>query len=424
MLAQGTGIATYARNLAQAVTANGYDVDVLVGTDKTLDEHDAGLNAISLFDAVRPIPWPAWRMRLRKQFGAPFAIRAHEASLAAVSDPFAARLEGFDRVFAATDLDPLTRLHFARHGKRGTVKPPSTPSLFHTTQPIPIAVRGCPNVYTIHDLVPLKLPSSTRDNKRYMVNLLRHLGRVADHIVTVSEFSRQEIIRFCGVDEARITNTYQSVSLPAKALASSEDDVARLVGNLAGVDLHEYFLFVGAIEPKKNLSRLLDAYLAAGVRRPLVVAGGLGWQYEDELRKLGDDRFLDDDLRDAAVVPRRRVRRLSYLPRAHLVALMRGARALLFPSLYEGFGLPVLEAMSVGTPVLTANVASLPEVAGGAAVLVDPLDIDDIARGIRQLDDDADLRAELRQLGLRRAAAFSPEAYRRRLAGLYASVIG
>jgi glycosyltransferase involved in cell wall biosynthesis len=97
---------------------------------------------------------------------------------------------------------------------------------------------------------------------------------------------------------------------------------------------------------------------------------------------------------------------------------------LLFPSLYEGFGLPVLEAMSVGTPVMTSNVTSLPEVTGDAALLVDPLDTDDIARGIRVLDSDGELRAELRRRGLQRAALFSPEAYRQRVAALYRAVIG
>jgi glycosyltransferase involved in cell wall biosynthesis len=150
----------------------------------------------------------------------------------------------------------------------------------------------------------------------------------------------------------------------------------------------------------------------------------LAWKYEEELQKIGDERFLSYELHGNTATPRRRVRRLSYLPREHLVALMRGARALLFPSLYEGFGLPVLEAMSVGTPVMTSNVTSLPEVAGDAALLVDPLDTDDIARGIRTLDNDSDLRAELRQRGLQRAALCSPEAYQRRIAALYRSVIG
>ncbi len=424
MLSEGTGIVTYARNLAAAVSTNGYAADVLVGTDKKLDAHDPAANAISLFDAVRPIPWRPLRTRLRRQFGAPAGIPAHEAALGAVSDPMAARFDGFDRVLAATDLDALSRLHFARHGKPARIKLPEAPTLFHTTQPIPLAVAGCPNVYTIHDLVPLKLPSSTRDNKPYVAKMLRHLAHAADHIVTVSEFSRRQIIEFFRIDEARITNTYQAVALPAKALAWTDDEMARLVENIAGVSAQEYFLFVGAIEPKKNLSRLIDAYAASGSKFPLLIAGGLAWQYEDELNKIGDERFLTYELHDNTATPRRRVRRLSYLPREHLVALMRGARALLFPSLYEGFGLPVLEAMSVGTPVMTSNVASLPEIAGDAALLVDPLDIDEIAHGIRVLDGDSDLRAELRRRGLQRAALFSPEAYQQRIAALYRSVIG
>jgi glycosyltransferase involved in cell wall biosynthesis len=133
---------------------------------------------------------------------------------------------------------------------------------------------------------------------------------------------------------------------------------------------------------------------------------------------------LHYDIVGLDVIPRRRVRRLSYVSREHLVTLMRGARALLFPSLYEGFGLPLLEAMSLGTPVMTSKVASLPEVAGDAAILVDPLDTDDIARAIRSLDQDADLRGELKQRGPKRAEFFSPEKYRERVAALYARVLG
>jgi glycosyltransferase involved in cell wall biosynthesis len=424
MLSEGTGIVTYARNLATAATANGYAVDVLVDTDKNLDARDAAQNAVSLFDAVRPVPWGPLRTRLRRQFGAPTGISAHEASLGALSDPMTARFDGFDRVLAATDLDALARLHFARHGKPVSVKVAQAPALFHTTQPIPLAVAGCPNIYTIHDLVPLKLPSSTRDNKRYVASMLRHLAHTADHIVTVSEFSRKEIIEFFRIDQSRITNTYQAVALPAKALAWTDDDIARLVESIAGVGAGEYFLFVGAIEPKKNLSRLIDAYAASGSKYPLLIVGGLAWQYEEEVKKIGDERFLTYELHGNTATPRRRVRRLSYLPREHLVALMRGARGLLFPSLYEGFGLPVLEAMSVGTPVMTSNAASLPEIAGDAALLVDPLDTGDIARGVRMLDSDGDLRAELKRRGLQRAALFSPEAYRQRIAALYRSVIG
>jgi Glycosyl transferases group 1 len=141
--------------------------------------------------------------------------------------------------------------------------------------------------------------------------------------------------------------------------------------------------------------------------------------YEKDVEKIEEERFLSYILADAKISPMRRVRQIPYLPRSQLVSLIRGARGVLFPSLHEGFGLPVLEAMMLGAPVITSNVSSLPEIAGDAALLVDPYDVDDIAQAIRALDNDEDLRAELGQRGLKRAAYFSLQAYDDRIAALY-----
>ena len=123
---------------------------------------------------------------------------------------------------------------------------------------------------------------------------------------------------------------------------------------------------------------------------------------------------------DGDIVRRQRqVRRLEYLPRDQLITLIRGARALLFPSIYEGFGLPVIEAMALSTPVVTSNASSLPEVAGDAALLVDPYSIDDIARAIRTIEADADLRGALVERGRQQAKKFAPSAYDERLRQLY-----
>lgn len=113
------------------------------------------------------------------------------------------------------------------------------------------------------------------------------------------------------------------------------------------------------------------------------------------------------------------MRRLEFLPHDQLVTLIRGARALLFPSIYEGFGLPVIEAMVLGTPVLTSNASSLPEVAGDSALIVDPYSVDDIMRGIIAIEADADLRSELQQRGRVQARQFSTDAYENRLGQLY-----
>jgi glycosyltransferase involved in cell wall biosynthesis len=146
------------------------------------------------------------------------------------------------------------------------------------------------------------------------------------------------------------------------------------------------------------------------VAAPLVIVGGRGWLNEDENALLNDI---------AAGAAPGRVRRFDYMPYPLLISLVRGARAVLFPSLYEGFGLPVLEAMALNTPVLTSTQGALPEVAGDAALLVDPYYVDAIKAGIRALDNDEGLRRHLAAEGLIQARKFSPDAYRVRLKGLY-----
>ena len=206
-------------------------------------------------------------------------------------------------------------------------------------------------------------------------------------------------------------------------LARPEDDVAVEVANLFGLDRGEFYLFIGALEPKKNVVRLIDAYAASGSRRPLVIAGGQGWQNEADQERMRDPRFSGYRFADSTLSKFERVRRISYLPFNQLVALMRSARALLFPSLFEGFGLPVLEAMSLGTPVMTSNVTSLPEVAGDAALLVDPRDVSAMAAAIRRLDGDGDLLAELSARGRMQAAGFGMAQYQARLQGVYDRVL-
>src|SRR5262249_25453770 len=162
----------------------------------------------------------------------------------------------FDAIHAITNLDRLARKHFARYGRCARIDIAQTPALFHATQAIAIRVAGCPNIYTIHDIVPLRLPSSTLDNKKYFLDMTRHLCRTADHVGTVSEFSRQDMIKFFGIAEDRITNTYQTMQVPRKALEWTTDQVASMIESAFDLTYQEYFLFVGAMEPKKNIARL------------------------------------------------------------------------------------------------------------------------------------------------------------------------
>jgi glycosyltransferase involved in cell wall biosynthesis len=298
---------------------------------------------------------------------------------------------------------------FRATGAFARVRLPSI-ELAHWTYPLPVRMQGARNVYTLHDLVPLRLPYTTADVKRAYYQLCKRIARDADHILTVSECSRRDIVEILGVDENRVTNLYQSSDSERFLGDVDEAEISRYVEGLLGVGLRDYFLFFGAIEPKKNLARLLEAYLGSGSNTRLVIVGAPGWGGDQDVKLLKSMTSLDT---------RNRIHWLGYLPRDMLARLIAGARATLFPSLYEGFGLPVLESIALGTPVVTSNVSSLPEVAGDAALYVNPYDVSSISAAIRTIDADADLRSDLSIKGLNQAEKFSARAYQARLDAFY-----
>jgi len=425
-LEKGTGVATYARNLSYRLHDLGHEVGVLYGgrpgpgIKKLMKE-------IAFFDSnVGEVPLWLQRLRaVREAIVAPLGYEASEVPLTGtvIYDTFRAKLPYFDSLWNAKDL--FRRAHAAFYFWRwpGTVYTRFRPDLMHWTYPLPLRVHRTRNVYTLHDLVPLRLPYTTLDNKRTYFRLCKWIARTASHIITVSETSRRDIINVLGVDPSRVTNTYQAVSLPAKYANKPREIAKREVEGAFGLSFGQYFIFFGAIEPKKNLGRLIEAYLGSGVETPLVIVGALAWKTEQDLALLYDDHIRSLLTVGNETRVKRRVIRLDYVPFPLLLSLIRGARATLFPSLYEGFGLPILESMLLGTPVLSSNVASIPEVAGEAACLVDPYDTFAIAQAIRELDGNPDLRAELSDRGIRQAAKFGASQYEARLREAYAKVM-
>ena len=252
-------------------------------------------------------------------------------------------------------------------------------------------------VVTIHDLGYLHYPEAHPRARRLELRLsTRWSAWRATHVLAVSEATRRDIVAHYGVPESKISVVYHGVSERFKPVTGAED--LRTVARRYGIS-SPYLLYVGTIQPRKNLVRLLEAWAACIGRVPpattLVIAGKRGWLTTEIERRAHQLDIAE------------RVRFTGYVADQDLPALLSGALAYLLPSLYEGFGLPVLEAQACGAPVLTSTVSSLPEVAGEAAVFVDPLDVRSISDGIARLVEDADLRERLRTAGLRRVAGWT-----------------
>jgi glycosyltransferase involved in cell wall biosynthesis len=270
-----------------------------------------------------------------------------------------------------------------------------------------------PHVVIIYDMSLFLHPGTQTAATHLAVRtLLPRIARRADALLTVSESARRDIVEVLRVDPAKV---HVISSAPAPMFRPVEDGEA-LDRVRRKYDLGDpYVLAVGTIEPRKNLTRLIDAYrilAARGRAERLVIAGQLGWKYGGFLRRLEQSGLHD------------RVRLLGYVPDEDLPALYTLARALAFPSLYEGFGLPVVEAMACGTPVVTSNRSAMLEVAQGAALLVDPMSAEDIAGGIDRVLRDESLRDALRASGLARAASYTWPCVARRTLAVYEQVLG
>ena len=418
---RGTGVATYARVLTQALAGMGHPVDVLYGLPIG-PRTPALLREVIFFDSLdqeaarkRPAAmtprWAKEALGLHPNAAVPVPVTGR-----VLSEGFRGRMPAYDRILNVEDLFNRAERHFKRWGRFLRVTVPDPPAVMHWTYPLPVRLEGARNIYTMHDLVPLRMPYTTLDNKRGYARLIRGCLRWGDHVCTVSDASRRDIMDLFGVPPDRITNTFQS-AVPAPAPVQSDAELDGWLHGLFGLRGGGYFLFFGALEPKKNVGRLLEAYLASGLDTPLVVIGGRAWKSEGELR------LIQAAPGSGGVAAAQRVRQFEYMPRPWLTALVRGARAVVFPSLYEGFGLPVLEAMQLGTPVITSTESSLPEVAGEAALLVNPYDTAAIAAAMRRLDGDPALRANLSAAGLRQAQRFAMPEYQARLRALYAAVL-
>jgi glycosyltransferase involved in cell wall biosynthesis len=267
--------------------------------------------------------------------------------------------------------------------------------LFHATEHLLPPFRDVPTVLTVHDMIFKLFPEHQKRLNYWYLNATMPLYcRRADAIISVSECSKRDLVAHYGVDPGKVTVIYEAAAPEFRPASPTEVEEIRRRYSLPG----QFLIHVGTLEPRKNLTRLVEALQLLrnqGLIVPLWVVGGKGWLYDEFFQRLEGL-----DVRDA-------VHLTGYVPAADLPLLYSAATVAAVPSVYEGFGLPVLEAMACGTPVVASDTSSLPEMGGDAARYFDPYDVEAMAEALRLVWTETDLRAEMRRRGLVQASQFS-----------------
>lgn len=264
---------------------------------------------------------------------------------------------------------------------------------------VPLAA-ACPTVVTVHDLSFIRFPNAFKPlNRLYLSTLTRLSVKRADMVIAGAESTRRDLIELCDARSDRVVIVPYGVT---DAFAPAPEAFVEGFRQRKGLP-DRFILFLGTLEPRKNIRHLIDSYAlfrerqsgTTGDKIPkLVIAGGKGWFYESLFTRVTELGLIDEVLFT------------GYVPNDELPWFYRAAALFVFPSFFEGFGLPVLEAMACGTPTITSNVSSLPEVAGDAAILVDPYDKEGLVSAMERVLSDAELRRTLSDAGLRQASQY------------------
>ncbi|KON64236.1 D-inositol-3-phosphate glycosyltransferase [Komagataeibacter europaeus] len=371
--AGGTGVATYACGLQECLESIGFHTEFL--WDHAPDQPEMGTGGI-----IRRI------------------VRFLRALVPVCRIDIGGQGPASGRYPFVPDLYRIAHIHFRTCRRLLHLRSQKPPAIMFWTYPLAVTVENTINIVTIHDIIPLTHPELTGICPDILRSLLLQLVARADFIVTVTETVRQQVMEKLGVPADKVVNLYQ--------LAGVSQHERQQFRHASQVAPRDCFVCIGRVEKRKNIERLVEAHARSGTRRPLVLLGPDG-----------------DDMPDFTPrAPQQQIIRVPWCNRLSLLRTLADAHALLFPSLAEGFGLPIIEAMSLGVPVLTSRGGATEEVAGQAAILVDAYEIEDITRGIVLLDrmqPGMPAWEELCVAGLQRAKKFAPPKQIARLEAFY-----
>ena len=406
-LAKGSGIKTYGLSLLKTLRHLNADISLLA--DRQIQRGEKTLEEVSFFDqrTLRRPMRGQWILKgMNRTFFSVAATTLNPRIVVSEPGPFNPGERQYDRIYNVPDVFDAALKQWTITGVDTRVSVKQPVDIWHATTALPVRVKGAASVTTIHDLIPLRLPYTTLDNKRIFHRLIKRAVARSDLILTVSEHSKRDLLDIYGMDEDKVQVTWQSLPEMPKL----HPDMARSTLKARNLTSGNYILFVGNIEPKKNLLPLIKAVSAIDSDIPLVLVGAKAWLWEEVMEQ--GPRYLGH-----------RFKHLNYVDSDELAALYQHARAMVFPSIYEGFGLPPLEAMRHGCPVVCSKLTSLPEVCADAALYFDPQRPDQIREQLQRVIDDDALRDSLIEKGRERVQFFELEAYAKRIEQAYQTVL-
>jgi len=418
-LQHGSGIKTYGATLLDAYQRLDYQVGIFAD-NKFIQGKNPIINEVMFFDQQFKLPvqrLPARLWSYYRDFSQLWKSKHVCCFPLTVTNPNinnylskAAAEKKYTYICNAHDAFHSANRFYAvfKRPVKFTVK--NKPDIWHMTTPLPIKLKGVKTVITVHDLIPLRVPFTTLDVKSNFYYLFKWACESADLILSVSEQTKKDIIEIYNIPAEKIQVTWQSIkAIPEVKNDNNNFDKKYLSSHK--IKKEKYVLFVGNIEPKKNIKSLILAMSLIDPKVKLAIVGKKAWLWEDQLSNI--DKYLD----------KKRVVFMDFVGDDELAVLFRNASCLVFPSIYEGFGLPVLEAMQHNCPVICSGTTSLPEVAGDAALYIDPYDYKDIRSKIVSVLEDPDLRRDMIAKGRKRVEFFSPDNYAKRLELAYSQIL-
>lgn len=407
-LLNGTGIATYAKELLASLDNLGFETNVLFDKHlkKSLPEACLEANFFSINNNANN------KYRILKNYITHFKNSFGYGQLKfdckyVLNGNKQYGLPNGTSIINIPDIYNISNAFFKITDKVYKLNNVHNIEISHWTTLLPLKMRNSVNIYTIHDTIPLKLPYASLEDKKKFYRLIKTITNDADHIITVSEHSKKDIIELTGITDQKITVTYQSISIPNEIECLDGNQASNLITRIFGLPYKEYFLFYGAIEPKKNLGSIIRAYLLSQSKTPLVIVSGNSWLEDEEcklIKRIGNCKNIIF---------------IKYLPRHLVLLLVKGAKATLCPSIYEGFGLQTLESMSLGTCVITSANGAQEEIVDSSGLLVNPYNSHEITNAIKKIDSDDGLRLDLEKLGKNRSMFFSKKNYNQILSRVY-----